>query len=108
MVNRKLELSRAERHVHNFMMDTQLTKRVGTQHAFAKMHACLQHTPNTAFNKHNLAIANYHTFQNTTNFRKLTYFCTSTYIILVVYIVCTNRLLYYIALQNCKLKYELI
>ena len=29
VVNRKLELSRAERHVHNFMMDTQLTKRVG-------------------------------------------------------------------------------
>jgi hypothetical protein len=25
---RKLELSRAEKHVHNFMMDTQLTKRV--------------------------------------------------------------------------------
>ena len=31
MVNRKLELSRAERHVHNFMMDTQLTKRVGSK-----------------------------------------------------------------------------
>ena len=26
---RKLELTRAEKHVHNFMMDTQLTKRVG-------------------------------------------------------------------------------
>jgi len=25
---RKLELTRAEKHVHNFMMDTQLTKRV--------------------------------------------------------------------------------
>ena len=24
----KLELTRAEKHVHNFMMDTQLTKRV--------------------------------------------------------------------------------
>ena len=29
LVARKLELSRAETHVHNFMMDTQLTKRVG-------------------------------------------------------------------------------
>ena len=28
MVSRKLELTRAEKHVHNFMMDTQLTKRV--------------------------------------------------------------------------------
>ena len=27
---RKLELTRAEKHVHNFMMDTQLTKRVST------------------------------------------------------------------------------
>ena len=36
MVNRKLELSRAERHVHNFMMDTQLTKRVGTLHDIHK------------------------------------------------------------------------
>ncbi len=27
---RKLELSRAEKHVHNFMMDTQLTKRVNS------------------------------------------------------------------------------
>ena len=107
MVNRKLELSRAERHVHNFMMDTQLTKRVGTQHAFAKMHACLQHTPYTAFNKHNLAISIITHFKITT-FSQINIFCTSTYIILVVYIVCTNRLLYYIALQNCKLKYELI
>ena len=29
---RKLELTRAEKHVHNFMMDTQLTKRVSTEH----------------------------------------------------------------------------
>ena len=29
VVSRKLELTRAEKHVHNFMMDTQLTKRVG-------------------------------------------------------------------------------
>lgn len=30
VVSRKLELTRAEKHVHNFMMDTQLTKRVYT------------------------------------------------------------------------------
>lgn len=30
VVSRKLELTRAEKHVHNFMMDTQLTKRVLT------------------------------------------------------------------------------
>ena len=30
---RKLELTRAEKHVHNFMMDNQLTKRVGHRHA---------------------------------------------------------------------------
>ena len=28
VVAKKLELSRAEKHVHNFMMDTQLTKQV--------------------------------------------------------------------------------
>jgi hypothetical protein len=28
VVARKLELTKAEKHVHNFMMDTQLTKRV--------------------------------------------------------------------------------
>lgn len=28
MVAKKLELTKAEKHVHNFMMDTQLTKRV--------------------------------------------------------------------------------
>jgi hypothetical protein len=31
---RKLELSRAEKHVHNFMMDTQLTKRVSFEPFF--------------------------------------------------------------------------
>ena len=31
VVSRKLELTRAEKHVHNFMMDTQLTKRVSIQ-----------------------------------------------------------------------------
>ena len=36
VVNRKLELSRAERHVHNFMMDTQLTKRVGNDNTFTQ------------------------------------------------------------------------
>lgn len=30
VVARKLELTKAEKHVHNFMMDTQLTKRVRT------------------------------------------------------------------------------
>ena len=30
VIARKLELSRAEKHVHYFMMDTQLTKRVST------------------------------------------------------------------------------
>lgn len=28
VIARKLELSRAEKHVHNFMLDTQLTKQV--------------------------------------------------------------------------------
>ena len=28
VITRKMELTRAEKHVHNFMMDTQLTKRV--------------------------------------------------------------------------------
>ena len=32
VVSRKLELTRAEKHVHNFMMDTQLTKRVIHHH----------------------------------------------------------------------------
>ena len=35
---RKLELTRAEKHVHNFMMDNQLTKRVGQ---FTPSTACL-------------------------------------------------------------------
>lgn len=30
VIARKLELTRAEKHVHNFMMDTQLTKRVSS------------------------------------------------------------------------------
>ena len=35
VVSRKLELTRAEKHVHNFMMDTQLTKRVSiTDHSY--------------------------------------------------------------------------
>ena len=34
VVSRKLELSRAEKHVHNFMMDTQLTKRVSNYEKF--------------------------------------------------------------------------
>jgi hypothetical protein len=32
VVARKLELTKAEKHVHNFMMDTQLTKRVSYPH----------------------------------------------------------------------------
>lgn len=35
VIARKLELTRAEKHVHNFMMDTQLTKRVRSLHARA-------------------------------------------------------------------------
>jgi hypothetical protein len=42
VVSRKLELTRAEKHVHNFMMDTQLTKRVSKQeglwYTFLKQH----------------------------------------------------------------------
>lgn len=34
VVARKLELTKAEKHVHNFMMDTQLCKRVSWQHLF--------------------------------------------------------------------------
>lgn len=34
VVSRKLELTRAEKHVHNFMMDTQLTKRVSDFQSF--------------------------------------------------------------------------
>lgn len=33
LLSRKLELTRAEKHVHNFMMDTQLTKRVSHRRA---------------------------------------------------------------------------
>ena len=32
VVARKLELTKAEKHVHNFMMDTQLCKRVSAFH----------------------------------------------------------------------------
>jgi len=38
VVSRKLELTRAEKHVHNFMMDTQLTKRVSCENAIAFHH----------------------------------------------------------------------
>ncbi|CAG2162946.1 unnamed protein product [Oppiella nova] len=37
VIARKLELSRAEKHVHNFMMDTQLTKRVSLKNAAANV-----------------------------------------------------------------------
>lgn len=32
VVAKKLELTKAEKHVHNFMMDTQLTKRVSDRY----------------------------------------------------------------------------
>ena len=35
---RKLELTRAEKHVHNFMMDTQLTKRVSVLFALRHLY----------------------------------------------------------------------
>lgn len=34
VVAKKLELTKAEKHVHNFMMDTQLTKRVSEEKHF--------------------------------------------------------------------------
>jgi hypothetical protein len=37
VVSRKLELTRAEKHVHNFMMDTQLTKRVSPLTHFTRI-----------------------------------------------------------------------
>ncbi len=40
VVARKLELTKAEKHVHNFMMDTQLTKRVNT-HTPTHIHVSL-------------------------------------------------------------------
>lgn len=36
MVARKLELTKAEKHVHNFMMDTQLTARVSCHPSISK------------------------------------------------------------------------
>ena len=48
VISRKMELSRAEKHVHNFMMDTQLTKRVGT---YTCKDACPLLTYITAFRK---------------------------------------------------------
>lgn len=38
VVAKKLELTKAEKHVHNFMMDTQLTKRVSE--SAARCHRC--------------------------------------------------------------------
>lgn len=37
VVARKSELTRAEKHVHNFMMDTQLLKKVGFPHRSANL-----------------------------------------------------------------------
>jgi hypothetical protein len=42
VVSRKLELTRAEKHVHNFMMDTQLTKRVSKKD-YAMVHLPKEH-----------------------------------------------------------------
>lgn len=39
---RKLELTRAEKHVHNFMMDTQLTKRVCLRESLRSSHARME------------------------------------------------------------------
>lgn len=50
MVARKLELTKAEKHVHNFMMDTQLTKRVCI-HLYVCQWAVGEHTYD-AFQKH--------------------------------------------------------
>lgn len=57
VVARKLELTKAEKHVHNFMMDTQLTKRVRTPvpimvtsppgHQGQTLPTLLLHTPGT-------------------------------------------------------------
>lgn len=39
VVAKKLELTKAEKHVHNFMMDTQLTKRVSeSSHIWFRHH----------------------------------------------------------------------
>lgn len=38
VVAKKLELTKAEKHVHNFMMDTQLTKRVSLKKINLKNH----------------------------------------------------------------------
>lgn len=38
VVAKKLELTKAEKHVHNFMMDTQLTKRVSLKKKIKKSH----------------------------------------------------------------------
>ena len=43
VVAKKLELTKAEKHVHNFMMDTQLTKRVGEHSMLGNLrhHRCV-------------------------------------------------------------------
>lgn len=40
VVAKKLELTKAEKHVHNFMMDTQLTKRVSEEKREAVLTLC--------------------------------------------------------------------
>ena len=46
VVARKLELTKAEKHVHNFMMDTQLSKRVTTESFFALLFCFLSELKN--------------------------------------------------------------
>lgn len=46
VVARKLELTKAEKHVHNFMMDTQLTKRVYTHITVTRIYSMLSKKKN--------------------------------------------------------------
>ncbi|NWR48086.1 KCNN3 protein, partial [Regulus satrapa] len=44
VVARKLELTKAEKHVHNFMMDTQLTKRNAAANVLRETWLIYKHT----------------------------------------------------------------
>lgn len=52
VVARKLELTKAEKHVHNFMMDTQLTKRVRNWGPGAWKRASRSWGPTTTHRRH--------------------------------------------------------
>lgn len=56
VVARKLELTKAEKHVHNFMMDTQLTKRVNTQ-THINSHFTNGHTDTTLFSEKHIHVS---------------------------------------------------